>query len=123
MPKICQAEGCCSPVWGKGYCKKHQYLRTDKQQKRIATYSCKRKEENKIYDAESKEYRKQNPECAIKSPICTGRTQGVNHKKGRGKYLLDKSTWESACNPCNWYCEQNHQWAVDNGHKESRLAV
>lgn len=30
MPKICNKEGCNYPVFSKGYCKMHQYLRTDK---------------------------------------------------------------------------------------------
>jgi hypothetical protein len=28
------ADGCYYPVWGKGYCKSHQYLRTDKKPKK-----------------------------------------------------------------------------------------
>lgn len=27
--KYCNVEGCNSPVWGKGYCRYHQYLRSD----------------------------------------------------------------------------------------------
>jgi len=30
MPKVCAINGCNNPVFGKGFCKKHQYLRTDK---------------------------------------------------------------------------------------------
>jgi hypothetical protein len=30
MAKECKHEECTYPVWAKGYCKKHQYLRTDK---------------------------------------------------------------------------------------------
>ena len=29
MPKICNDTECEYPVWGKGYCRMHQYLRTD----------------------------------------------------------------------------------------------
>ena len=123
MPKTCNADGCSNRVWGGGYCARHQYLRTDKKIKPIANFSEKRKKVNVIYDAESRRFRKDNPDCVIKSPNCTGRTQGVNHKKGRGKYLLDKSTWEPSCNSCNVYCEDHTNWAIDNGHKESRLTV
>jgi hypothetical protein len=28
--KTCTVENCVSPVWGKGYCQRHQYLRQDK---------------------------------------------------------------------------------------------
>lgn len=100
-----------------------KYPPKEKKKYRIKPYSDKRKAVNVIYDAEARRFRKDNPNCVIKSPNCTGRTQGVHHKKGRGKYLLDKSTWLPACNPCNHYVEANHQWAIDNGHKESRLTI
>jgi hypothetical protein len=90
---------------------------------RLRPYAVRRMEENKIYNAEAKEFKINNPICAINSPVCIKRTQGVNHKKGRGDHLMDKDTWEPACNPCNQYCEDNTQWAIDNGHKESRLAI
>jgi hypothetical protein len=28
--KTCTVENCVSPIWGKGYCQRHQYLRQDK---------------------------------------------------------------------------------------------
>lgn len=90
---------------------------------RLQPYSKTRKELNKVYDPEAKQFRKDNSICAINSPVCTKVTQGVNHKKGRGKYLMDKSTWEPACNPCNGYCEDHTEWAIENGHKESRLTI
>lgn len=123
MPKICSVDGCDHRVWGKGYCARHQYLRADKKIKPVKPYSDKRRELNKLYDAEARQYRKQNPECAIKSPNCTKHTQGVHHKKGRGKYLLEKATWLPACNPCNHYVEAHHQWAIDNGFKERRHII
>ena len=33
--KTCAAEGCGYPIFGKGYCQMHQYLRTDKKPVRI----------------------------------------------------------------------------------------
>lgn len=41
MPKQCKAEGCSYNVFGKGYCVKHQYLRTDKKPKPLAKISKK----------------------------------------------------------------------------------
>lgn len=35
MAKTCFAEECNYPVWGKGYCQRHQYLRTDKKPKEL----------------------------------------------------------------------------------------
>jgi hypothetical protein len=37
MPKQCQVIGCNNNVWGKGYCKIHQYYRTDKKEKKVST--------------------------------------------------------------------------------------
>lgn len=66
-------------------------------------------------------YLENNPVCAIRSPVCTYRATTVNHKAGRGKNeVLDQSTHEPSCDPCNFYIEAHHQWAVDNGHKISR---
>ena len=51
MPKICNKEDCDNNVWGKGYCKYHQHLRTNKKARkpiipktRIKPISKKRKE-------------------------------------------------------------------------------
>jgi hypothetical protein len=95
----------------------------EKKRCRLRPYSLKRQAINKVYNPEARQFVKNNPKCAINSPNCTGRTQGVHHKKGRGSYLMDKSTWIPACNPCNDYCEDHSQWAIDNGHKESRLTI
>ena len=48
MPKICLAEECKYNVFGKGYCKKHQYLRTDKKPKPLKPISEKRIQEKKV---------------------------------------------------------------------------
>ena len=87
----------------------------------IRRVSKKRQKVDRIYSKEAKTFREENENCAIRSPRCTGRTEGVHHVRGRGIYLLDKTTWKPACNACNLYVEDNHKWAVDNGHKESRL--
>lgn len=68
-------------------------------------------------------YLEEHPICAIKSPVCTGRATTVNHKAGRGvNEVLDKSTWEPSCDPCNIYIEKHDAWARKHGHKVSRLA-
>lgn len=123
MAKTCNVEGCSSPVWGKGFCKNHQYKREDFNRNGIANYSSNMLKKLREYYKQAKEYIKQNPKCTINSPVCTGNAQHPHHKRGRGKYLLDQSTWEPACNKCNSYVEANHSWAVDNGHKESRLII
>jgi len=41
MAKTCKADNCYSPVWGGGYCKNHQWKRTDKKPKK-STFRTKR---------------------------------------------------------------------------------
>jgi hypothetical protein len=67
-------------------------------------------------------YLEKHPVCAIQSPICTYRATCVNHKAGRGvNEVLDQSTWEPSCDPCNLYIEGHDAWAREHGHKVSRL--
>lgn len=88
----------------------------------IRHYSKKRQKENRTYSKESKDFLNDRPLCEIRSPVCTGKSQGVNHKAGRiGKNLMDITKWEASCNPRNVYCEDHPIWAIENGHKESRL--
>lgn len=90
---------------------------------RTNRYSAKRQVVNRAYSIESKDFLKERPKCEIQSPVCTGFSEGVHHKKGRGKFLQDQSTWMSACNRCNQYIEEHDQWARDNGFKTSRLVI
>ena len=60
--KLCKVDGCTYPIWGKGYCKKHQYLRSDistaisnKPRKAIKKLSVKRKLQNDVYLSLKKE--------------------------------------------------------------------
>lgn len=108
--KFCKVITCEKPVWGQGFCKNHQYLRT-------------KSDEQKTYSRESKIFRQQGKECEIKSPDCIKIIQGTHHKRGRvGKNLNDKKHWLRSCNPCNMYCETHPEWAKENGFSESRLA-
>lgn len=101
--------------------------RREKKQKKvykIRPFSKKRAKENRKYSVLSKKFIEENPLCMINSPVCIGIAQGVNHTKGRGNNeLMDVSTWEPSCNPCNGYCESHDKWARDNGHKISRHAA
>lgn len=121
MPKQCDKDGCNNNRFGGGYCKYHQYLRTDKKQKRLPFKSAKRIEEDKLYIPIATKFKNENPLCKINSPVCTKFTQGVHHPKGRGIYLLAVNLFIPACNPCNDYCEDHHAWAVENGFKESKF--
>jgi hypothetical protein len=95
----------------------------EKKRYRIKPFSKKRRCVNREYQKESKKFRQDNPECAIRSPVCIGETQGVHHKKGKAsvELLMDKRFWLPSCNPCNTYVEEHDAWARENGFKESKF--
>lgn len=93
-----------------------------KAKKRLKPYSKKRQKENRTYFALSKQFVADNPYCAIKSPVCTGMTQGPHHVEGRiGDNLTNMEKCIPSCNPCNGYVEVHDAWARENGFKRSRL--
>lgn len=56
------------------------------------------------------------PWCQVRSPVCTGREQGVHHlhKAGQGG-SEDRSNFLLSCNRCNTHIEDNPDWAKANG--------
>lgn len=75
----------------------------------------------KQYKKDSAEFRKKHPICELRTPVCTRKTQGVHHIKGRATVdlLLDQSEWKAACNPCNLWVEQHPKEAKRLGLKKS----
>lgn len=116
MPKQCKAEGCSWDVWGKGYCKSHQYMRTDKKPKPlkrtpIKKRSSKQEKIDAAYSILCKQYKKNHPVCEV----CNDRaTQDVHHKAYRGSKTLDESTYLAVCRTCHNYIHSHPQWARDN---------
>lgn len=88
---------------------------------KIQPYSKSRQVVNRLYNARARIFRNNNPVCVINSPVCTKYTEGVHHRKGRGKYLMDERFWMPACNRCNGYIEDHSLWAQENGFKESKF--
>lgn len=88
-------------------------------------FSEKREAVNKgQYGPAARQFVKDHPACAIRSPVCTGKATCVNHKKGKAtiELLLDEKYWEPSCWPCNNWIESNDAWAREHGHKVSRHA-
>ena len=77
---------------------------------------------NVEYKAKSAAFRAANPKCQIKSEVCTGKTEGVHHMKGKASHelLLDETYWMAACNRCNVYIEVHDAWAREKGYKLSK---
>jgi hypothetical protein len=118
--KTCKAENCSYNQFGGGYCRNHQYKRTDKKQAKIKVYSDKRAKINREqYQPAAKEYIRANQVCSIKSLVCTGTAQCVHHSKGKKTIheLLDVTYWKSSCYACNSWVESNDETARAQGHK------
>lgn len=107
MPKTCSHTDCTFPVFGKGYCKRHQYMRKDKKEVKrcrpvkIKKVSDKMKPELALYAKLSRKYKQENPHCMAKLECCTGQTSDVHHKAKRGKNLNNVETWMAVCRPCH----------------------
>ena len=91
-------------------------------QKPLPKVSPKRKKEQRIYRKQVKTAIQKDPRCKIKSPVCTGEAQGLDHKQKRSPAnFLDPNNQVPACNACNRYKEENPKWAEANGHSISRF--
>lgn len=108
MAKTCIKEGCNNPRFGKGYCKNHQYLRTDLKEKKAPRKRIKPISES--LSLKLKEYRivrdifmKDNPNCEC----CGMPSQDLHHKKGRGKNLSELKYFMSVCRKCHNYIHEN----------------
>ena len=132
MADQCKFPACNFHAEANGYCCRHKiYVGAaptrsppviKKSSKPIAKESSKRKVINKTYKKLKDEMLKENPNCEIKSPVCTGKAQGLNHKQKRSpNNLIKKENLERACNACNGYCEKHPKWAEQNGHQISRF--
>lgn len=121
--KVCEKEGCSSKVWGKGYCKSHQYLRTDlkppkKKQAKIKPVSDKLSKELRMYSKLRKQFLIENPFCAVYPHLPA---TDIHHKKGRGKYLNDTSTWLAVSREGHTRIEMFPIEAKENGWSLRRI--
>jgi len=126
MPKTCQHTGCAYKVWGKGFCKNHQWERTDRKPRKI-TVSKPIKPMSKKLSSERVIYRKlrieflariENMFCAVYPDL---RSDQVHHMRGRGKYLNDTSTWLAVSGEGHAWIEANPKLSKERGFTKSRL--
>lgn len=87
----------------------------------VKKVSDKRKELNHVYNDLAKQFKLDNPTCAVRINGCTGSSEDVHHRKGRNKYLLDVSTWIAVCRNCHIYIENHPEESKEKGWSESRL--
>ena len=111
--KICSVETCNNYVFGKGYCKNHQYLRNDIK-KSINKISEKQIENLKEYSKVRKEYLTKNLKCEF--PGCNQVSTDIHHMKGRiGELLTDTSFFKALCRTHHTWCEENPNEAKELG--------
>ena len=70
---------------------------------------------NSSYSKQRKEYLYNHNICHAKINKCSLHATEVHHKKGRGKYHLDTSTWLPVCRNCHTWIETNPQEAYELG--------
>lgn len=91
---------------------------------RIKKVSAKREELNKEYFKLVEQFKKDNPFCkANVNEYCTEKTEDAHHRRGRGAYLLEVSTWLPVCRSCHNFIESHPNIAKEKGWSESRLAT
>lgn len=95
-----------------------------KPRQQVNKVSDKQRKLNEQYTRISDKFKKENPICGVRvNEFCSGKTESVHHKRGRGKYLLDVSTFIGCCISCHTYIENHPEEAKQKGWSESRLAI
>lgn len=92
-----------------------------KQKQRINSISDKQAKLNKAYSVLATQFKKDNPYCQVKQQCQGAPISDVHHKKGRGKHLLDSSTWLATCRKCHTWLHDNDAEAREKGFIQSRL--
>lgn len=97
-------------------------LKAQEPKKAMKRVSDKQKTALQEYNERVKVWKVENPKCKAKcNSNCTGETVDNHHRRGRGKYLMDESTWLPVCRSCHDYIGQHTHEAYDKGWSQSRL--
>jgi hypothetical protein len=123
-PKQCKECGYIGPLFSSGRCKKcttKDYKPIAKTQTKIKPVSTKLSRELRKYSSLREQFLRNHPICQAKVK-CRGKlATEVHHKRGRGKYLLDTTTWLATCHDCHCWIEINVREAKELGLSENRL--
>jgi len=117
MAKLCDKEGCDNPRFSKGFCKFHQWCRTDKKKpkKSISPFSAKKLEQLSEYRIVRDKYLEEHPKCEVHD--CNSDTTNCHHKKGRGKELSNPKFFMACCSSCHpQRIHENPAWAREHGY-------
>lgn len=73
----------------------------------------------RLYTKMRRDYLLENPWCAVGG--CTATE--IHHRRGRGAFLLDTTTWLAVCHDHHVEITEHPEWAKARGYSLSRLAV
>jgi hypothetical protein len=76
---------------------------------------------DKLYLKMRKPFLKENPICKANLSGCQTNAIEVHHKKGRGRYLLDVTTWLPTCRNCHRTITDNSKMAIEKGLSISKF--
>jgi hypothetical protein len=75
----------------------------------------------RVYNVLANQFKKNNPIC-LATVECSGSpTTEVHHRKGRGEYLLDESTFLPVCGNCHKWIEAHPKLSKEYGLSGDRL--
>jgi hypothetical protein len=86
----------------------------------IAKTSDKRAKLDLAYSVLRKNFLKNHPVCQVKD--CEHQSTDVHHKKGRGEYYLDETTFLAVCRSHHIAIEKAPLWAKAQGYSLDRLS-
>lgn len=89
-----------------------------KNKKPIRHKSAKKESEDLIYKAKRIKFLKENPRCQVYPWL---NATDIHHKRGRGEYYLDESTWIAVSMEAHNEIESDPDWAYEMGYSELRL--
>ena len=97
------------------------YRKYNKPRQKIKSKSTKMQKTERAYSVLRRAFLDQHPVCKASLHKCTVTATDIHHKKGRGKYHLDTTTWLAVCRNCHTWIEENTHAAEQFGYTESRL--
>jgi len=90
--------------------------------KPIKKVSDKQSKLNYAYEVLRKQFLKNHQLCeASVVSNCLRKSSEIHHKRGRGVYYLDSSTWLATCSHCHHWIEEHKEEAAAKGLSENRL--
>jgi hypothetical protein len=136
MAKTCTHPNCNNPVFAKFLCRTHWLPLYGKTLRRtpivpqskpfkattpIKKISDRQAKLNKAYSVLRAQFLKDHPSCQARIKCHGSEATDIHHKKSRGEYFLDSSTFLATCRACHMWIHSNDAAARALGFLESKL--